>query len=720
MTWTFEQDHGVGGYFTVVFTVPGLAAKDVTYFRDVPIEIVSYASGDPFGPAVAQLRFPQITGFDDFGTGELDWLQTNANVDIYYTDAVYSASGDMINSLTQVKDREYRQAELEDSVFQGFIASFDLTQNGSESSLSVQCQGALFQLDRMISKPFFPARPYLHENLIARALSPTRNPSLRTKSLGTAQFPVGWNTKMPSGKSTVYTPIGAKPGQNIVGYWTRQTGDFSRVLTGFIQDMIAVMFTKDDCGVKAGDKWTLLLGPSRQPYLKIRSSDPDVAPPDFELFFGQIGTDMNLSSDSSQATNVIYGEGTSLDGVEWKGTVVSNDGQTTEYVPLAYRGDVYPPNTKINPNFVPGVILNESYTRYGSGMGQDQALIAASKQMQQFADPGWAGSITLNTDPVGISRWRIKAGMNVLVKNLVGSGPEGVLLHIAEASQSPSNGSVTLKVDSKYRDLLTLEEVFNRTRDPLTPAKMLRVNRRSIPIEDLHAPWNYSAGSGFIPYTNRNFFRDLDPTDPFPWDAQAKRYPPRRYPHYYEQVNANAKTRAGRWKLGKDFPILLSEKGGARLLQIAAYDWNGKRAKVEFHFSLYYVAVTTNDMPYKDKNGPSPWIEGAFFETDPTGVPWPKGYYLSPQKTMIEGWGNKEQPAGYSPGRKSDGYGKTGLLIDEGSFTWNFLERNPEFMQNVQTGKKNPTTAYTAYGAIYCEYPEDVFFVGRIYRVDPS
>jgi hypothetical protein len=719
MKWAFEQTRGVGGYFVVVFTVPGKAGRDVTYFRDVPVEIMSYSSGDPFGDSVASLRFPQITGFDDFGTGDLEWLSTNASVDIYYRDAAYDADGDLINSLTQKKNRAYHAPEWDDVVFQGFIASFDISQSSSEASLTVQCQGALFQVDRMISKPFFPARPYLHENLIARQLSPTRHPSLRTKALGTPQFPAGWNTKMPSGAATVYTPIGAKPGQNIVGFWTRQTGDFSRPLTGFIQDLLAVMFTKDDCGVKPGDKWTLMLGANRTPHLKIRSSDPDVAPPDFELYYGQIGVDLNLSSDISQATNVIYGEGTSLDGVEWKNTIVSNDGKTTEYVPLAHMGTVYPEGKDVNPNFVAGQILNESYIRYGSAMGQDQAEIAAQKQLQQFSSPGWAGSITLRTDPVGISRWRLKAGMNVLVKNLVGSGSDGVLLHIAEVTQSPNDGSVSLKVDSRYRDLLTLEEVFNRTRDPLTPAKLLRVNRRSIPIEDLHAPWNYAAGSGFMPYLNRNFFKDLNANDKFPWEAQAKKYPPGRYPHYYVQVNAKAKKRADRWTIGTQFPILLSEKGGSRLLQIAAYDRYGTRVKVEFHFSLYYVAVHPNDMP-RDKYGPSPFIEGAFYETDPTGVPWPKGYYLSPQPTMIEGWGNKEQPAGYSPGRKSDGYAKTGLLTDEASFTWDFPARNPEFVQNTQTGKKNPPSAYTAYGAIYCEYPTDVFFVGRIFRIDPS
>jgi hypothetical protein len=717
--WAYSQSRDAGGYFVVVFSVPGKVSRDVTYYRNVPVEISSYSSGDPFSDAVASLRFPQITGFDDFGTGDLEWLNHNASVDIYYIDAAYDVTGELINSLTQVRDQGYDAGELSDAVFQGFVASFDLAGSESDSSLSVQCQGALFQLDRMISKPFYPARPYLHEALIQRQLNPKNHPSLRTKALGVPQFPVGWTKKMPSGAATVYTPVGAKPGQNIVGFWTRQTGDFSRALTGYIQDLLAVMFVQEGSGVKPGDKWTLGLGPDRTPFLKIRSSDRAVAPPDFELFYGQLGADMNLSSDISQATNVIYGEGTGIDGVEWRNTIVSGDGKYTEYVPLASNPQVYPENTDINPNFVKGLILNESYIRYGSGMGEDQAIAAAEKQLQQFADPGWAGSINLSIDPTGISRWRIKAGMNVLVRNLVGSGSDGVMLHIAEASQNPSSGTVSLKVDSKYRDLLTLEEVFQRTRDPLTPAKLLRVNRRSIPIEDMHAPWNYNAGSGYMPYANRNFFKDLNANDHFPWKAQARKYPPRRYPQYYVSVNANARKRADRWKIGKYFPILLSEKGSARLLQIAAYDLNGNPVKVEFHFSLYYVPVVPNDMP-RDKNGPSPFITGAFYSSDPTGVPWPKGYYLSPQPTMIEGWGNKEQPAGYSPGRKSDGYAKTGLLIDEGSWSWDFPGNNPEFVQNTQTGKKNPPSAYTAYGAIYCEYPQDVYFVGRIYRVDPS
>lgn len=715
--WAYSQNRGTGGYFIVVFTSPGAAPTEVTYFRDTPVEINSYSSGDPFSDATCSLNFPQITGFDDLGTGELDWLTKNANVDIYYVDAADDVTPEMIDSKTQEVSQGYDAGELSDAVFQGFVASIDISQTEGQSSLQVQCQGALYQLDRLISKPFFPARPYTNENLIARQLAPWRHPSLRTRGLRTT-FPPGWTKVMPSGTPTIYTPIGAKKGAKITGYWTRQTGDFSRSLTGFIQDLLAVMYTQDDCGVKAGDKWTLMLGDNRQPILKVRSSDLDVAPPDFDLHFGQIGVDFQVSQDVSQATNVIFGEGTGIDGVEWRNTVVSEDGNTTEYVPLAYLPSVYPENAKVNKNLDKGSILNETYIRYGTGMGAEQAFGAAAKQLLQFADPGWAGSITLKVDPVGISRWRIKAGMNVRVKNLAGSGSAGVIFHIAECTQNPLTGTVNMRVDTKYRDLLTLEEVFNRTRDPLTPAKLLRVNRRSIPIEDTKAPWNYSAGSGFMPKWSKVFFRDLPGSEFFPWENHAKKYPPGLYPNFYVRVEANAPKRVDRWTIGKDFPILLSEKGTSRLIQIAAFNRRGKRVRVEFHFSLYYVPVVANDMP-RDKNGPSPFIENAFFSTDPTGNPLPSQAYL-PQPTMIEGWGNKDQPAGYSPGRKSDGYTKTGLLVDEGPWTWDFPSNNPEFVKNVQTGKKNPPSAYTAYGAIYCEYPEPVYFMGRIYRVEPS
>ena len=113
--------------------------------------------------------------------------------------------------------------------------------------------------------------------------------------------------------------------------------------------------------------------------------------------------------------------------------------------------------------------------------------------------PGWAGDITLKVDPPEMSRWAIKAGMTLNLQGFAGSGEQGVHFHVAQVEANPLEGTVKLTLDTRYRDLLNLEEARVRARDPLTPSKMLQINRRSVMIEDLQAPWDYTAGSGFIP-----------------------------------------------------------------------------------------------------------------------------------------------------------------------------------------------------------------------------
>jgi len=144
--------------------------------------------------------------------------------------------------------------------------------------------------------------------------------------------------------------------------------------------------------------------------------------------------------------------------------------------------------------------------------------------------------------------------MSVRVKNLLGSGEEGIVFHINEAVCNPEDGTVSCKIDTKFRDLLTFEEAVARNRDPLLPSRLLQINRRSVMIEDQLAPWDYGAGSGFLPRKSTGWFRDKAAGDLFPWPKQALKYQPGAYPEYYVQVNANSSLRAERWTI---VPVLM-------------------------------------------------------------------------------------------------------------------------------------------------------------------
>ena len=720
-SWTYTQTSENGGYFIVVFTTPGQVPTDVTYFRNTPVVVESYSSGDPFSDSVAVISFPQITGMDNLGTGELGWLHGNANVDIYYIDSNDPGSV-VISSLNQKKELDYPTSTVllpaDKAVFQGFVASFETSQTESEASMSVQCQGALLQIDRLTTKPTYPRQPSLYEKQIWDVMSPKKHPSLRIKELGEPIWPDGWNTLFPTGLPNVFTPTGGKPGQKITGYWDRGTGDFTQT-SQYILSKLNNMYTQDDSGVKPGDNWTILMGPNRKPRLQVRSSE---AEPILELNYGQIGATFSLSSDLTTAVTTVFGHGIGLDGVAWDSRDIAPDGSSTIWTPIAFKNSAYPESVN-NPSFYKGAILNETYISYDN-LNQQQASQTAQLKLRQFSEPGWTGTVTLSVEPVFLteeytSRWQLKAGFSIRIKNFLGTGSHGMIFHVAQVSANPQDGTVELTVDTNYRDLLSLDQVQARQRDPLTPTKLLRLGQTSVIINDQWAPWSKRLGSGCLPTRSKDFFTDN--VSGFPWTEQVSKYPPSTHPHFYVRVNANARNSKDRWSF---FTFVLSENGTASLTELVAYKADGTRAKVEFHFGIYDYegldSITTNNMPHLGSNF-DPFTKYFFTTTDDNGVPWTAGTpYLADSKG-IPLWGNHDQRAGYWPGQYDKGSPVSGLLKDTGEWTWTFDNDDHKTFTAGRTAGNKPArstrldvSSYSRVGAIYCKASYDVFFIGRI------
>ena len=83
------------------------------------------------------------------------------------------------------------------------------------------------------------------------------------------------------------------------------------------------------------------------------------------------------------------------------------------------------------------------------------------------------------------------------------------------------------------------------------------------------------------------------------------------------------------------------------------------------------------------------------------------------------GWGNYYEPAGYSPGRFSKGAGRTGLLEDNTTWTWN-LDEDLDLDKPSENAKKE--YAGMLFVMIYCDDQDDesVFFMGRFIRQEPG
>ena len=724
--WTQQVvDRRPAGNHRVKITSVNGSAVDVTYFRGIPTQLNSYAFGDPFGPSTAEIEFPQISVFEAIGGPGLEWLAEGSNVDILWQDADGTLS----------------------TLWEGYIASLAYSQDETTSKVSVQCKGALFQADNFLSYPEYPPTPIPYEALISESLNSMLRPTLRTAPL-TITFPDDWSVKVPAiGDDTAYLrPYGVTPGDLWTGLTTRNTGSWNKSLTGQIQGLLSLMYTED------GSQWTVMLDHGRAPNLRVR---PILHEPDentLHVTAGQPGVSLSLNEDWTQAANVYYGTGTDTAGVTYSNARVSNDGTRTSYAPFASMPQVHPSSSSVNQWFDASVMRRETRVDFDQGISPANATAVALNQLQRSTHPGYAGTVTLKLDPEcnseTLSRFLIQPGMSLLVHGFKGMR-SGLLVHIAEVSVSVSDSSVQLTVDSKFRDLLTIQQVAARSRDALSTLRALKPGSFSPVIQDLRRPWSYAAGSGIIPSSPGGanpdatvlFTQYASGSDTFPWTDLTTKYPPKSNPNFYIQIPAVSNNYSDNWSQTVDhyaIPCLFAENGTIRLTQIAAYDQDGNVMPIRFHASIYTGSgVNPSGMPrvpgqpgmdgYLPELAPHdgqnyPFFPGAFEKMRPDGAQKAEGDMTAGREDMAMGWGNYYQGAGYYPGLQTEGGQPTGLLVDESPWTFdttsdpNFQQRPDEnFPQNADSG--------LLFIMIYAESikpGQPVYFLGRCFRQEPG
>ena len=714
MKWSQPTVESNGhGAFAIYAHAPGKPNVEITYFRGVPVQLKSFSFGEPFGDSVAEMTFPQVTPFDDLQSRELWWVNEWTDIDIYWVPATSSQLSSLdvacINPDTQKYDLWLNYGEKV-ALWEGFVTAYTPGDDG----MQVQCQGALFQHDRFLAKPKYRPQPAAMEAQIVQYFDPRTN-NVRTKPI-IVDFPVGWTKIWDEITQYPYTPWGVNIGQLWSGYSTRNTGSWDRLLTGYTQNLLSQMYTTDDCGVTPGNQWTIRKYAGRQPKLEIRDRFADE---DFELWYGTPGTKVSLSRDGLSIVNIVYGQGTGIDGNVWSNMKVSDDGRETAYGPIAHDPNLYPIENALKSKSAATFQPAESLVKFDSGVSLYDASVAAQQMLRRDSDPGWNGTIDLEIDPSNsLTKWEIRPGMVVLLKGYLGI-KEGIKLHIAEVVASPQSGNVSLKVDSRFRDLLTLEEVQARVRDPLTPSKMLQVNRRSVTIEDQLAPWDHEGGSGICPSGAQPFFKSKPDNIDFPWYSWTEQYPPSQYPEYYVKIDAGSSTSKNRWT--KNIPVLMSQAGSARMVQAMMVDSAGAQLAIPFHLSIY--RVNEPSLPHTGTNY-SPFTEHFFSTTQPNGLPWPSGNFFQPDPSMIVGWGNYEEQAGYTPNRSSiPAADPTGILVDESGWSWSMVT-NPNFNPYPREGQVQPDNARQLYFSVYAESfgagSVDAYFICRVIRKEPG
>lgn len=725
-----QASAAVQGKWVLTAHPPRRTTLDITWVRGIITKISSWSWKDPYGPERLTLVFPAVTIFDKLGEGELDFLCKGANLDLNWVG----------NVPTGYPNGGWR--------FEGYIESFSWAPEG----LTVDVKGAMYQLDNWKAKPEYLARPLTYEGAIMRQFD---KHGLRLQA-PIKEFPAGWSTTYkPVLKAPNYLiPVGVHAGDNWTGLVTRSTGSWEEVLTSYIQSLLSSMYTQTG-------RWTLDLDPGRRPVLRHRNRSYQVKAGHIVVDPADPGVRLSITQDFSQSANAIYGSGKSSSGISYSGQQVTPDGSDTFYLPLAQLRQV--DHSNLNAWYDESEMRRELVLQVQQGLEEDDAVNVAVAHLQHFADPGYTGTIELRTDPEFVTavtanaknnievsatetlpRMLIQAGMTILVPRIFGN-PEGMLFHISEIQVSGDDQSITLTVDSKYRDALTVAEVNVRGRDSLSIQRQLIGGQYTPPVSDQIVPWNYGAGSGYIPssphLSSVPLFRSMPKEITFPWTQWTQAHPPsdKSYRNSYVRIgpkNANAN---GNWAQHPDrhaayraIPIKMSQAGSVRLLQIAAYDSSGALFPVPFHVSFYYAAGTTyRAMPMlravdNPKNGYAASQHYPFFtlaweqyNLDGTKITSEQPTSVS-SAGLIRAFGTGLVPAGYWPGSKTTGDSPTGMLVDEGQFDFDTSqdEANINFYQKAQ---RNPLAGYI-YMMIYCDAQatQEVFFAGRMFRVEPG
>lgn len=616
------------GYLQVVF-----GGVDVTFYRNVTVQVKSWSIREPFGYGPAEISFPQITVFETLPAWMKDWAPV------------------------QIKLVRPDHSTL--LLWEGMFVDEEDSLSGSGNELSVQLMGSLFQADlyKMPPKPFgYPTQTDIG-HIIAYELHPQNHPGAR------------W---LP-------------PNVVTMGITAQNSGSWDPLLTGYVQGLLAKASLSD-----GSNQYTVDCIEGRQPVVRLK----DRVTVHWETRVGVPGVTHSLKRDLTTVANVIYGEGTDPDLCHWRnvrfpnllhdappifaGTVLtpgSVDAENRKWKRQAYdnghtdltvddtyhpseqavveriqtdsgiavdgdvgpqawavifevgqnAGDVtgafffpiyverqvepflYNPSGGIignQPLFDPGAVRVEEFVAAGHHITKNEFSRSLVGKQLQIAPAGYLGSIQMEADFENGSRWEAKAGQNILLQ-----GHRGVdrMLHISNAEFDWSGQSAQFTVSEQALDLPYIHSILERDRENSDLSKRpQRQYRNSRATRDERAEWDCENGSGLVP------------------------------------LHA---TYAGLWNVvripaGEAGTVVRSDFA----VQIAA----------RFSIAVFDRPVTAN---FLASRGVSP-LDSGYWELfgEDTG--------------LIISWGGSGQGGGFWPGLESEGGALTGRMIDDA--TWYF------------------------------------------------
>jgi peptidoglycan hydrolase-like protein with peptidoglycan-binding domain len=620
---------------------------DVTYFRDVPVGFGPWREESPFAWTGTSLTFPQVFHYEERGTGDLAWMRPDAPVTI----AIVKPDDSRIHKFT------------------GFLTSEDPGVGRGRTECVWQVAGILHQAD--FARHPVPARLDTTDigSLIAAELNgtPSRRFSyMRSLITGIKSRQRGStnDTRWTYASGLLATAVREDGKQ-----WTLEpTGTRSFALK--LKDTTTVNWTVTagapgvECDLTRDDTERIDVvygyGVGPDGYAWWNNFFPDLLPydppdypfsdPDRNVLVGDTDADTLTGtgvSDWQQRIRDLGYKSIAVDGVmntadlaavrwiqrlrgiqvdgylgpqtwaaTWNIGTIGGD-LTVVRRPLAWRTEcepyLYGANGAVvgnNPDYDPDIIVHEIDVDFGAGVTKADGRDMAQRILERGTDPGIAGTVRLQSCPWEGSRWEISAGDNILLKGWRGTD---VLMRVVAVDADPASLTVTLTVDSEFRDAMTVVEVLKR-------------NAESRP-DPARRPGNPSRRSRL----------DQDMAVPFEGESPAGRFP-------------KMAIFGGLWTV---WPVPVSEIGVVAKLR---FQTSGPTSK--FAMAVFGRAVTANQIAAKVPNPlavSNPWNDA--------GDAWLESV------AFVDAWGEEGQAAGYGMlGSESDDDPVTGELYDDAGF----------------------------------------------------
>lgn len=660
-----------------------VAGQDVTFFRRVPLELKNWSRSEPFGWDTCGFYLRAATLWETWGSGDLAWLYEGADVTVEHV----NPDGTLRSGLPD---------------FDGEISTIRPVQTEDSYGFDVTCIGILKTADNWVHTPpvYLPDDehdigtriPHVldHHQQRKYAAIPYVTTGITTRKLGSLeQSPLGFAAELLADATTddgtsqwTLMPTGYRQfGMMLKDTSTRHytislgqpgldTSDLEDDLADHTTCIYAEWTTPDGCRCR-NTKYPNL-HPDTTPLYPLPAGqvfDPGSAFTGFAPFADEMrddgypmdSGDTYLASDEDSVRRAQEDAGILVDGIVGPQTwaAVMNPGQnqgslTGSYIaPVAIdkRVDKHLYNAAgavigDNPDYDPAVPRIEAFYSLGENLTKRDVTRTARALLARDKNGGLFGQIVLTTDPEECSRFDMQPNRNMWIKHLKGGGK---LLHIAGVTVDWQAQSVTLMVDERHRDYLTLAAIKQRKRDAATdPARQaLNARRRSRTSTDTKIVWDCENGAGRIPLFA--IYGGL-------WSVI--QIPGGSYGTIARSVFAAA-TDLARDQLWRTTPDGRTVPRSDALAN-----------PVKFAVGVFGREVTSNQVDD---------IIGNPFDTDKK---WDREASALADAGLLIAWGGQwsgvEQAAGYWPGAGADGDPLTGRMVDDSS--WDFGSAQPPWL----------------------------------------